>query len=115
MSKPALAFDPITAIGYIGQTVLVELSWEDDNEMLWRCYHVVGVVLPVPGVFEDGYFLVMPFDIGNDMPQEVYFDSINTIRAVRDRHAPVKVLDRLPVPQLFQGQAELKEGERRHA
>ncbi|ARS47960.1 hypothetical protein PSMEN_06000 [Ectopseudomonas mendocina] len=113
MSKPALAFDPITAIGYIGQTVLVELRWDDDNEMLWRCYHIVGVVLPVQGVFEDGYFLVMPFDIGNDMPQEVYFDSINTIRGISDRHAVGKVLGRLPLPHLIQGQA--KEGERHHA
>lgn len=113
MSKPALAFDPITAIGYIGQTVLVELRWDDDNEMLWRCYHIVGVVLPVPDVFEDGYFLVMPFDIGNDMPQEVYFDSINTIRGIGDRHAVGKVLGHVPLPHLFQGQA--KEGERHHA
>ncbi|MDU9406344.1 hypothetical protein RTH74_01925 [Pseudomonas sp. zfem001] len=113
MSKPALVFDPITAIGFIGQTVLVELRWDDDNEMLWRCYHVVGVVLPVPGVFEEGYFLTMPFDGSEDLPVEVYFDSINTIRVVRDRHATGKVLDLLPLPLLFQGQA--KEGECSHA
>jgi hypothetical protein len=101
MSKPALVFDPITAIGFIGQTVLVELRWDGDNEMLWRCYHIVGVVLPVPGVFEEGYFLTMPFD------------SINTIRSINDRHAVGKVLDRLPLPHLLQGQT--KEGERRHA
>jgi hypothetical protein len=113
MSKPALVFDPVTAIGFIGQTVLVELRWNNDNEMLWRCYHIVGVVLPVPGVFEDGYFLVMPFDGSEDLPLEVYFDNINTLRVVRDRHAPAKVLDRLPLPHLFQSQA--KEGERHHA
>lgn len=113
MCKPALVFDPITAISYIGQTVLVELRWDDDNEMLWRCYHIVGVVLPVQGVFEDGYFLVMPFDIGDDMPQEVCFDSINTIRGISDRHAVGKVLARLPLPHLLQGQT--KEGERHHA
>lgn len=113
MSKPALVFDPITAIGFIGQTVLVELRWDDDNEMLWRCYHVVGVVLPVPGVFEEGYFLTMPFDGSEDLPVEVYFDSINTIRVVRDRHATAKVLDRLPLPHLFQGHST--EGGRRHA
>jgi hypothetical protein len=113
MSKPALVFNPVTAIGYIGQTVLMELRWEDDNEMLWRCYHVVGVVLPVPGVFEDGYFLVMPFGGGEDLPTEVYFDSINTIRGIGVRHAVGKVLGRLPLPHLFQSQP--KEGARRHA
>ncbi|MGE8296962.1 MAG: hypothetical protein ACN6PH_15605 [Pseudomonas sp.] len=113
MSKPALVFDPITAIGFIGQTVLVELRWDGDNEMLWRCYHIVGVVLPVPGVFEEGYFLTMPFDGSEDLPLEVYFDSINTIRSISDRHAVGKVLDRLPLPHLLQGQT--KEGERRHA
>lgn len=115
MSKPALVFDPVTAIGFIGQTVLMELRWDDDNEMLWRCYHVVGVVLPVPGVFEDGYFLIMPFDGGEDLPLEVYFDNINTIRAIRDRHAPVKVLERLPLPHVIQGQAEAMQGEHCHA
>ncbi|MDN5536601.1 hypothetical protein [Comamonas sp.] len=113
MSKPALVFDPITAIGYIGQTVLVELRWGGDNDMLWRCYHIVGVVLPVPGVFEDGYFLVMPFDGSEDLPLEVYFDNINVIRGIRDRHAPAKVLERLQLMHLLQGQT--KEGERHHA
>ncbi len=114
MSKPALVFDPVAAIGFIGQTVLVELRWDDDNEMLWRCYHVVGVVLPVPGVFEDGYFLTMPFDGSEDLPVEIYFNSIHTLRVIRDRHAAGKVLGRLPLPQLIQGQAP-KEGELRHA
>lgn len=115
MSKPALVFDPITAIGFIGQTVLMELRWDDDNEMLWRCYHVVGVVLPVPGVFEEGYFLTMPFDGSEDLPVEVYFDSINTIRGIRDRHAVGKVLGRLPLPAMVQGKCETTEGECRHA
>ncbi|MGP9827138.1 hypothetical protein ACT048_21935 [Ectopseudomonas khazarica] len=113
MSKPALVFDPVTAIGFIGQTVLVELRWDGDDEMLWRCYHIVGVVLPVPGVFEDGYFLIMPFDCSEDLPLEVYFDSINAIQIIRDRHVGSKVLDRLPLPQVLQGHA--KEGECSHA
>ncbi|WP_417701393.1 hypothetical protein [Pseudomonas sp.] len=112
MSKPALVFDPVTAIGFIGQTVLMELRWDDDNEMLWCCYHIVGVVLPVPGVFEHGYFLIMPFDGSEDLPLEVYFDSINTIRVVRDRHATGKALGCLPLTQLFQGQ--IRDGECNH-
>ena len=116
MPNPTLAFDPVTAIGYLGQTVLVELGWEEDSEVLWRCYHVVGVVLPVPGVFEDGYFLTMSFGNSEDSPIETYFNNIHTIRVIhgRDRHAFGKVLGSLPRPQLIQGQAP-KEGERRHA
>ncbi|QLC73697.1 hypothetical protein LPB260_23530 [Pseudomonas sp. LPB0260] len=115
MSSLAPSFDPITAISYIGRTVLVELCWDDDNEMLWRCYHVIGVVLPVPGVFEDGYFLTVPFGGSDDFPVEIYFDSINTIRAIRDRSAASKVLGSLPLPHLIQSQVGPKEGERRHA
>ena len=113
MSSPTLTFDPITAIGYIGQTVLVELVWEGDPEPIWRFKHIVGVVVPVQGVNEVGYFLTLPVIGEADFPDEIYFDSIHTIRAVRDRHAPAKVLDRLPLTHMFQGQAT--EGERRHA
>ncbi|CAE6902124.1 conserved protein of unknown function [Ectopseudomonas oleovorans] len=115
MSKPALVFDPVTAIGFIGQTVIVELRWDGDDEMLWRCYHIVGVVLPVPGIFEHGYFLIMPFDGSEDLPLEVYFDSINAIQTIRDRHASGKLLERLPLSQLIQAPAEPTPGERHHA
>jgi hypothetical protein len=113
MSSPTLTFDPITAIGYIGQTVLVELVWEGDPEPIWRFKHIVGVVVPVQGVNEVGYFLTLPVIGSADFPDEIYFDSIHTIRAVRDRHAPAKVLGCLPLPHLFQGHST--EGERRHA
>ena len=96
MSEPALVFDPITAIGFIGQTVLMELRWDDDNEMLQCCYHIVGVVLPVPGVFDHGYFLIMPLDGSEDLPLEVYFDSINAIHCIEDRHVVGKVLSEQP-------------------
>ncbi|WP_296276886.1 hypothetical protein [Pseudomonas sp. UBA7530] len=113
MSSPTLTFDPITAIGYIGQTVLVELVWEGDPEPIWRFKHIVGVVVPVQGVNEVGYFLTLPVIGSADFPDEIYFDSIHTIRAVRDRHASAKVLGCLPLPHLFQSQA--KEGECSHA
>ncbi|WP_312723956.1 hypothetical protein [Stutzerimonas nitrititolerans] len=113
MSKPAFGFDPATAIGYIGQTVFVELVWEGDPEPIWRLKHIVGVVLPVQGVNEVGYFLTLPVIGSADFPDEIYFDSIHTIRAIRDRHIPFRVLGRLPLPQLTQGQAT--QGERRHA
>lgn len=115
MSKPPFQLDPAIALAFLGQTVLVELRWDGDDEMLWRCYHIVGVVLPVPGIFEHGYFLIMPFDGSEDLPLEVYFDSINAIQTIRDRHAPGKLLERLPLPQLIQAQVDPTQGERRHA
>jgi hypothetical protein len=113
MPSPTLTFDPITAIGYIGQTVLVELVWEGDPEPIWRFKHIVGVVVPVQGVNEVGYFLTLPVIGSADFPDEIYFDSIHTIRAVRDRHAPGKVLGRLPLPQVLHSQ--VREGECSHA
>ncbi|MER0043298.1 hypothetical protein [Pseudomonas sp. MGal98] len=115
MSSPALTFDPITAIGYIGQTVFVELRWEGDDEMLRRTYHLVGVALPVPGLLEHGYFLAMPLDGSEELPIEIYFDYINVIRITGDAHASVKTLDRLPLQQRLQGMPHATEGVRRHA
>ncbi len=122
MSK--LVQDAAKALGYIGQTVLVELRWEDDNEMLWRCYHIVGAVLPVPGVFDAGYFLTAPFSGNFDFPDEIYFDSIRTIQPMRqrDRNGSGRVLGHIALPEpvapwsdLAVRQATMMEGERRHA
>lgn len=115
MSSPTLNFDPLTAIGYIGQTVLVELIWEGDPEPIWRFKHIVGVVVPVQGVNEVGYFLTMPFEGGHEYPLEVHFHLIQTARVIhgRDRNATAKVLERLQLPQLIQAQ-QPTEGERHH-
>lgn len=122
MSKPLQ--DAAKALGYIGQTVLVELRWEDDNELLWRCYHIVGAVLPVPGVFDTGYFLTVPFCGSVDFPDEIYFDSIRTIQPMRqrDNRGAGKVLGHIALPEpsapwsdLAAREATITEGERRHA
>jgi len=99
MSKPLQ--DATKALGYLGETVLVELAWDDDRETLWRCYHIVGVVLPVPGVYAHGYFLTMPFADSLDFPAEIYFDSIRTLRLMRqrDRRAAGRVLGRIELPE----------------
>lgn len=41
--------DASTAQGYIGQTVLVELHWDDEPESYWYCLHIVGMVVPMEG------------------------------------------------------------------
>ncbi|WP_312381131.1 hypothetical protein [Stutzerimonas balearica] len=122
MSKPLQ--DAAKALSYFGETVLVELAWDDDRETLWRCYHIVGVVLPVPGVYEHGYFLTMPFADSLDFPAEIYFDSIRTLRPMRqrDRAATGNVLGRIALPEPATPWSELPaavaaqlEGGRRHA
>lgn len=115
MAKPPFQLDPVTAVGFLGHTVLMELYWEDEGERRWRCYHVIGLVLPVPGVFEDGYFLTMPFEGGHEHPLEVHFHLIQAARVIhgRDRNATAKVLERLQLPQLIQAQ-QPTEGERHH-
>ena len=117
MPSQCISLDAATAVGYIGQPVLVELVWEGDPEPIWRFKHIVGVVVPVQGVNEVGYFLTVPVIGSTDFPDEIYFDTIRTIRVVqqRDRHAPAKLLGRLSLPHLIPHQAELMEGGRRHA
>lgn len=111
MRKPPVQFDAATAFSYIGQPVLVELVWDGDPEPMWRFKHIVGVVLPVQGVNDIGYFLTVPVIGSADFPDETYFDSIRTIRTLpvirsRGRCTSGKVLSRLPMPHL-QGKAEL--------
>lgn len=111
MPSQRISFDAATAFSYIGQPVLVELVWEGDPEPMWRFKHIVGVVLPVQGVNDIGYFLTVPVIGSADFPDETYFDSIRTIRTLpvirsRGRCTSGKVLSRLTMPHL-QGKAEL--------
>lgn len=97
MTSVGLNIDAATAFSYIGKTVLVELAWEDDPEPLWRFKHIVGVVLPVSGVNEHAYFMTMDTDGHDPFPNEMFFASIRTIRAMRyrDRHGSGNVLGRM--------------------
>ncbi|GAD64079.1 hypothetical protein [Aquipseudomonas alcaligenes] len=86
------------AAQYMGATVLVEMIWYQDPEPLWRCFHIVGMALPMEGVYhEAGYFLTMPLDGKADFPTELCFYNIRTIRAIRhrDRHSSGNVLGRM--------------------
>ena len=109
MSSQCVALDAATALGYIGQAVLVELVWDDDPEAIWRFKHIVGVVLPVEGVYEDGYFLTVPFNDSTDFPTEIFFNTIRTIRAMRyrDRHGSGNVLGRIARPNQAGSRAAL--------
>lgn len=90
------------AASFMGQTVLMELVWEQDPEPIWRCFHILGFVLPIEGIYEHGYFLTMDFDGKSRYPDETFFSSIRTIRAIRhrDRQSSGNVLGRMTRPTL---------------
>ena len=41
MTSQSPALNTATALSYLGQTVLVELVWDDEPESFWQCMHVV--------------------------------------------------------------------------
>ena len=111
MSSQAAGLDVLSAVGFLGESVLVELVWDDEPEAFWRSGHVIGVVLPFEGVHEQAFLIVKsPTD---DYPLEVFLSDIQSIRVIRSETG--NLLGHVSVPQVFQGQAAIKEGERRHA
>ncbi|MBS8162633.1 hypothetical protein JOA48_29285, partial [Pseudomonas aeruginosa] len=45
MNNCCVILDAVSALRYLGQTVLVELGWENDPETVWRLLRIIGVVL----------------------------------------------------------------------
>ncbi len=78
MPSQSHALDVVTAVGYIGKPVHVELDWDDDPEPFCRSGYVIGIVLPVKGVQEQAYLMVM--SPGEDFPVEAYLEDIRSIR-----------------------------------
>jgi hypothetical protein len=109
MCKPRIAIDAATALGYVGQTALMEMYWKDEPEPIWYCVHIVGVVLPIEGVCNQAYFMVVNIANARPNPDEMYFADIRTIRAIRhrDRHGSGNVLGRIARPNLAGSRAAL--------
>ncbi|MFI8384411.1 hypothetical protein [Pseudomonas sp. NPDC079086] len=78
MPSPTHTLDAVTAVGYIGKPVHVELEWDNDPEPFCRSGYVIGIVLPVKGVQEQAYLMVM--SPGEDFPVEAYLEDIRSIR-----------------------------------
>ena len=97
MNSHGLTLDAATAFGYVGKTVLVELYWDDEPQTVWHCLHIVGVMLPVDGVYPHGCFMTLELNGEDQFPNEVFFSNIRTIRAMRhrDRHGSGNVLGRM--------------------
>lgn len=97
------------ALSYMGQTVLIELVWDSDPEPMWVFKHIVGVILPVEGVYSHAYFMAVGVADTEPEPVELFFSDIRTIRAIRhrDRHSSGNVLDRIVHPSLVESGAAL--------
>lgn len=71
--------DPLS---YLGKTVLIELVWDEDPEPWWGVVRIVGVVLEDPGFWSHPYFMVMSYFQPQSHPDEMFFDSVRTIRVL---------------------------------
>ncbi len=85
LSTGQAEFDADAAIGYIGKTVLVELVWDDSEAPIWCCKHIVGVALPMAGVYEEAFFMTIDGHYRERFPSEVFLSTIRTIRALWPR------------------------------
>lgn len=101
--------DPTNAIKYLGQTVLVELAFDELPEPYWRCYHIVGLVLPIEGVCDQACFMAKGINDETPYPNELFFEDIRTIWAMRhrDRQSSGTVLGRIAHPHLSRSGAAL--------
>ncbi|WP_313211894.1 hypothetical protein [Stutzerimonas nitrititolerans] len=109
MSSQRLALNAQTALAYVGQTVLVELRWDEEPESFWQCMHILGIVLPMEGICDLAYFMGLNVSSQLDHPNEVYFSDICTIRVMRhrDRRGSGNVLDRVALPNSARSRAAL--------
>ncbi|MGF6694494.1 hypothetical protein M2318_004583 [Metapseudomonas resinovorans] len=85
MTSPRSIVNPATAASLIGQTVMVELVLEEEPESLWRCFHIVGVVMPVPGLVKEGHFLVFNAFQDEQFPNEIFWSDIRTLTTLHRR------------------------------
>lgn len=100
MHNQPVGLDLLSAVSFLGESVLVELVWDDEPESFWRLGRVLGIVLPVEGVYEQAHLIIM--NPNEQFPLEVFLSDIRTIRAIRhrDRHSSGNVLDRMTRPNL---------------
>ena len=105
MTSPCISLDAATAVSYIGKTAIMELRWDAEPESSWQLMHIVGVVLPMEGVYEHACFMAVYSDTTDPYPERVFFTEIRTIRAIRhrDRQSSGNVLGRMTRPSSLAG------------
>ncbi len=85
MTSQPLALNAGIATSLIGQTVMMELVWEQDPEPLWRCFHIVGVVVPLEGLVKEGHFMVLNALQEDQFPSEIFWSDIRTLTTLHRR------------------------------
>jgi len=78
MPSQACGLDTMSAMSFLSESVLIELAWDDEPEPFWRSGHVIGIVLPVKGVQDQAYLIVM--SPGDRFPVETFLEDIRSIR-----------------------------------
>ena len=84
-------FDVTDALAYLGKTVLFELSFDDEDGVtfeMWRCVHVVGVVLELEGVYQHPHFLCFDLPDPGGFPTELLWSDVKTSRVLGVSTAP---------------------------
>lgn len=72
-------FNAPSAVALLGKRVLLELALEDEPKSLWQCAVIVGVVLPLEGVYRHPHFLVLDMAGEQAFPEEVFWASIRSL------------------------------------
>ncbi|WP_079747995.1 hypothetical protein [Pseudomonas aeruginosa] len=100
MNSACAALDAQSALRYLGQTVLIEMVFEEEPDPIWRWVRVVGVVLPAEGLRGGPHFLILKPGAEKAFADEAFWENIRTIRVMRyrDRHGSGNVLDRIAHP-----------------
>ena len=109
MTSPCISLDAAAAVSYIGKTAIMELRWDAEPESSWQLMHIVGVVLPMEGVYEHACFMAVYSDTADPYPERVFFTEIRTIWAVqhRDRQGSGNVLGCIAHPNSAESGAAL--------
>ncbi|MDF3863005.1 hypothetical protein P3W53_00925 [Pseudomonas denitrificans (nom. rej.)] len=100
MNSARAALDAHSALRYLGQTVLIEMVFDEEPDPIWRWVRVVGVVLPAEGLRGGPHFLTLKPGAEKAFADEAFWENIRTIRVMRhrDRHGSGNVLDRIAHP-----------------
>ncbi|HEJ2569395.1 TPA: hypothetical protein ACKQIQ_000508 [Pseudomonas aeruginosa] len=100
MNSACAALDAQSALRYLGQTVLIEMVFEEEPDPIWRWVRVVGVVLPAEGLRGGPHFLTLKPGAEKAFADAAFWENIRTIRVMRyrDRHGSGNVLDRIAHP-----------------
>ncbi|MBD9513637.1 hypothetical protein [Pseudomonas sp. PDM22] len=109
MTSSSITLDAQSAVHYLGQTVLIEMVFDEEPDPIWRWVRVVGVVLPAEGLRGGPHFLTLKPGAEKAFADEAFWENIRTIRVMRyrDRHGSGNVLGRVTHPNDSRSRAAL--------